>query len=187
MKRKRRRVDSFLKEHSKINESSNLLVNLPERIQVEVSEKYSVTNRVYKLLESVFEMKLAEDKHKVRDIIINHIDEKYYNKILDKKEPREILAKLKEYKRLETKVTSVSARKDLYEIRYNLKREKTVEFWDKFEEKIRMYENVPDAGKMPEKEQRDIFMHAGIDAVPGIEVLNCLNRQTTGNDVPYQD
>ena len=45
------------------------------------------------------ETKLVDDKHKVRDIIIiNHI-EKCYAKIFDIKEPREILVKLKEYKR----------------------------------------------------------------------------------------
>ena len=64
----------------------------------------------------VSEDKLVNDIHKVRDIIINHIVEKYYAKILDINDPREILSKLKEYKRLETRVMSVSARKDLYEI-----------------------------------------------------------------------
>ena len=103
------------------------------------------------------EDKLANDKHKVRDIIINHIDEKYYAKILDIKKPREILIKLKEYKRLETRITSVSVRKDLYEMKFNPKREKAAEFWDKFEEKIRMYENVPDASRMPEKEKGDFL------------------------------
>ena len=81
----------------------------------------------------------------------------------------------------------------MYELKLNSKREKAFEFWDKFEEKIRMYENVPDAGifqkgrfwHLPEKEKRDIFMHAVIDAVPGIEVFNCLNRQSTGQDVSY--
>ena len=118
-------VDSFLKERSKIDENLNSIANLPERIKVEVCEKYSGTNRVYKLsannkfemfddylkselrtkkleyilndeqTEGVSETKLTDDKHKVRDIIINHIDEKYYNKILDIKEPREVLSKLK--------------------------------------------------------------------------------------------
>ena len=82
-------------------------------------------------------------------------------------------------------MTSVSARKDLYEMKFNPKKEKAAEFWDNFEEKIRMYENVPDAGKMPEKEKRDIFINAVIESVPGIEVFNCLNRQTTGQDVSY--
>ena len=162
------RVDSFMKEHSKVNENSNSIVNLSDKIQVEVFEKYSGTNRVYKLTasskfelfddylkselrtkkleyvlsaeqtENVSETKLAGDKHKVRDIIINHIDEKYYAKILDLKEPREILVKLKEYTRLETRVTRVSARKGLYEMRFNPKREKAPEFWDKLKEKVRI-------------------------------------------------
>ena len=38
---------------------------------------------------------------------------------------------------------------------------------------------------MSEKEKRDILMNAVIETVPGIEVFNCLNRQTTGQDVPY--
>ena len=102
------RVDSFLKEHSRLNESLNSQLNISDKIQVEVIEKYSGINRVYKLTAaSKFEMfedyliselktkkleyvirdeqttnvsedKLTNDKHKVRDIIINHIDEKYY-------------------------------------------------------------------------------------------------------------
>ena len=42
-------------------------------------------------------------------------------------------------------------------MRFNPKREKAAEFWNKFEEKIRMYENVPDAGKMPEKQKRHFY------------------------------
>ena len=133
----------------------------------------------------VSEDKLINDKHKVRDIIINHIDEKYYAKILEIKEPREIVNKLKEYKRLETRATSVSARKDLYEMRFNPEKEKAAEFWRNFEDKIRTYENVPDAGKMPEKEKRDIFLHAIINAVLGIEVFNCPNRQTRARRVLF--
>ena len=43
------RVDSFLKEHSRLNESLNSHVNLTDKIQVEVIEKHSGTNQVYKL------------------------------------------------------------------------------------------------------------------------------------------
>ena len=41
-----------MKEHSKVNESSNSIVNLTDKIQVEVFKKYSGTNRVYKLTAS---------------------------------------------------------------------------------------------------------------------------------------
>ena len=76
-------------------------------------------------------------------------------------------------------MAGVSARKDLYEMRFNSKREKAARFWEKFEEKIRMYESIPDAGKMPEEEKKDTFMHAVIDVVPGIEVFVSTNRQQT--------
>ena len=48
-----------------------------------------------------------------------------------------------------------------------------------------MYEKVPDAGKMSDKEKRDIFMHTVIDVVRGIEGFNYSSRQTTGQDVSY--
>ena len=209
------RVNTILRERSKLNESSNT-VNLTDRIQVEVTEKLSGTNRAYKLTANIkFEMfedylrselktkrleyiidekehvnvpenKLTDDKNRVRDIIINHIDTKYYSKIIDLKEPREIVNKLKEYKRLETRMTSVLARKNLYDLKFNPKKERAAEFWDKFEEKVKEYESVPDAGKMTEKEKRDIFMHAVVESVPGVEVFNCLSRQTTGKDVTYE-
>ena len=39
---------------------------------------------------------------------------------------------------------------------------------------------------MTQKEKRDIFMHAVVESVPGVEVYNCLNRQTTGKDATYE-
>ena len=46
---------------------------------------------------------------------------------------------------------------------------------------------MPDADKMTEKEKRDIYMHAIVESVPGVEVFNCLSQQTTGKDVMYCD
>ena len=91
--------------------------------------------------------------------------------------------KLKEYKILETRTTSVSARIDLHVLKYSPKIEIAAEFWNKFEEKVKIYGNVPDAGNMLEK--RDIYMHAVNESVPGVEVFNCLSKQTTGRDVSY--
>ena len=126
-------------ERNRLNESVITNNNLTDKIQVEVTQKISGTNRVYKLtanlkfemfkdylrselktkrLEyildkdkcaSVSETKLTDDKERVRDIIINHIDIKYYTKIVELREPHEMLKILREYKRLETRLTSVSA------------------------------------------------------------------------------
>ena len=136
--------------------------------------------------DNVSETKLTDDKERVRDIIINHIDIKYYTKIVELREPQEILNKLNDYKRLETRVTSVSARKDLYSLKFNPKKKRAAEFWDKFEEKVKVYENIPEAGKITEKEKRDIFMHAIVESVSGVEVYNCLSRQATGKDATYE-
>ena len=43
-----------------------------------------------------------------------------------------------------------------------------------------------EAGKMTEKEKRDIFMHAVVESVQCIDVFHCLSRQTTGKDATYE-
>lgn len=64
------------------------------------------------------------DKHKVRDVIINRMEIKCYSKILELKEPKEILAKLREYKRLEIKTTGVKVKRELFNLKYNPKRKR---------------------------------------------------------------
>ena len=71
-----------------------------------------------KICESIDSDKVKEDKHKIRDILINHLDLTYYNRILDLKDPREIINKLKEYKRLESRSNSISAKRDIYNMKF---------------------------------------------------------------------
>ena len=53
----------------------------------------------------------------VRDIIINHLDEEYHARILNIKDPRVVLEKLKEYKRCETNITQSSVKTWLYQLK----------------------------------------------------------------------
>lgn len=86
-----------------------------------------------------------KEKHKfrVRDILINRIDKVYHTLILHIKDPIEITNKLREFKRGEVNLTSVSVRKQLYSIQYDAKRESAIKFLDRFEEIILNYEIIP--------------------------------------------
>ena len=66
----------------------------------------------------------TRNKYRVRDIIINRIDQIYYSKISSVIEPVEIINKLKEIKRCETNLSSVAIRKQLYDMQYVPSREK---------------------------------------------------------------
>ena len=55
----------------------------------------------------------------------------YYKKLLDVKEPNEILKKIKDIRRIETNTTDISVRKKLYKIKQS-KKEKVSEFCDFF-------------------------------------------------------
>ena len=101
--------------------------------------------------------KLTQEKHKVRDIIINHIELNYYSKITELIEPIEIIDKLKESKKLESRTTRLSARNDLNSLRYNRDKQTVAEFWNLFEEKVQIYESTPRA-KLTELEKKDLFV-----------------------------
>lgn len=62
-------------------------------------------------LNTMSKKKIERDKHKVRGIIINNIDEKYYIKILELTGPEEIMSKIKVHKKLEIRTTSAAVRK----------------------------------------------------------------------------
>lgn len=155
-----------MNEKTRINDSGNSIAKLSETIQVEVFEKVTDIHRQYKLtgntrfgifdyyllsqlkmkkidyilkengLSSVDKTKRQDDEHRVRYIIINHIDEKYYTKIVELKDPREILNKIRNYKRLE-KLTTVATRKEFNTLKFNPKKEKAFHFYENFEERLK--------------------------------------------------
>ena len=61
------------------------------------------------------------------------------------KDPVKMLNKIKEIKRCENNISFVSLRKQLYNIQYLPYEEKAADFWDKFEEIISNYNNIPNA------------------------------------------
>lgn len=75
-------------------------------------------------------------KNIIKDVIINRLDSKYHQKIIELKD---ILLEIKETKRLETNMTHVTIRQKLYNIK-KLQKEKAVDFFDRFDNIIREYE-----------------------------------------------
>ena len=100
--------------------------------------------------ENISENKMLKRKSLVRDIIISYIDENYHKRILNLKDPKEILTKLKSYKKSECNVTHASVRARLYQIK--MKRdEKVYDFCERFEFIIREYETCEDAITLTEQ------------------------------------
>lgn len=61
---------------------------------------------------------LSEQKFKVRDILINHLDSNYHAKVMQFQDPKQILSKLAEIKRCEVNINSHTVRKQLYNMKY---------------------------------------------------------------------
>ncbi|CAB0037104.1 unnamed protein product [Trichogramma brassicae] len=112
---------------------------------------------------------LEKDKIRVRDIIINRIDMSYYTKVSHLRDPIELLKKIKELKFSETSITPSVLRKRLNSIKYQPHREKASEFWDRFDDLVRMYNRIPDVQKLTEIDIRDALFDAIVSALPGVK------------------
>ena len=104
----------------------------------------------------------AKEKHKfkVRDILINHIDNEYHAKVMDIKDPVMLLNKIKEIKLSEVNTTSSTLRRQLYNMNYKPEKERAVDFIDKFEEIVRNYNNLSGIQTLSADEIRDAFYNA---------------------------
>lgn len=63
--------------------------------------------------------------------------------------------------------------------------ETSMQFWDHFEDRIRSYENMPEATTLPDSEKRNAFYNAIIVAVPEIQILVFIYKAQTGKSLSY--
>ncbi|CAB0028802.1 unnamed protein product, partial [Trichogramma brassicae] len=93
----------------------------------------------------------------------------YYTKVSHLRDPIELLKKIKELKFSETSITPSVLRKRLNSIKYQPHREKASEFWDRFDDLVRMYNRIPDVQKLTEIDIRDALFDAIVSALPGVK------------------
>ncbi|XP_067204522.1 uncharacterized protein [Linepithema humile] len=122
--------------------------------------------------------KTMKEKNIIRDIIINRLDSKYHQEIIELKDPKDILLKIKEIKRLETNMTHVTVKvQKLYSIKKSQK-EKAVDFFDRFDNIIREYEICNSEIELTEKEIRAAFYNAVSDSSPELRTAYIVKGQT---------
>ena len=120
----------------------------------------------------------SKNKFRVRDILINRLEPKYYSRVTGIQDPQEIVQKLKEIKRSETNLTSVVIRKQLYALQYDVGKETASEFIEKFEDITRNYENLDGTKGFTDEEKRDAFYNAIMMSVPEIQSVEFMTKST---------
>ena len=126
----------------------------------------------------------VKEKHKfgVQDIIINRIDQGYQAKVVEIQEPIELLKHIKEIKRNETNVTSMTLCRQLYSLQYNPSKEKASVFIDRFEDVVRAYNNLTEVEDLPEIEKKDAFYSVVVSVVPQIINIDFMTKSMAGNN-----
>ncbi|XP_011696619.1 PREDICTED: uncharacterized protein LOC105455195, partial [Wasmannia auropunctata] len=136
--------------------------------------------------ESLDEETRASCNEVVRDIMINHMDENYHNKVIGIRDPREIVLKLKEVKRIENNVTSSSVRARLYQTKMR-KNETMFDFAERFEAIIREYDNCEGTVPLGIEEKRAAFYQAVVGQVSELRVVNLFSKKMNGIDMSYEE
>ncbi|XP_051168426.1 uncharacterized protein LOC127286153 [Leptopilina boulardi] len=130
---------------------------------------------------------LTNQKFKVRDILINHLDSNYHAKVMQYQDPKQILDKLAEIKRCEVNINSHTVRKQLYNMKYIFGKNTASEFCEKFEDTIRSYENSQGSVPFSEDEKRDTFFNAVMISVPSVQTIEFVSKNTKGKSVTYEE
>ncbi|KAL1509337.1 hypothetical protein ABEB36_004093 [Hypothenemus hampei] len=146
--------------------------------ELQSNDLLDVIDDSIKNTENYSEYMIQKRKGLVRDIIINHIDENYHKRILNEKEPKEILKRLKLFKKGESNVTHTSVRARLYQIKMGTE-EKVIDFCERFHSIVREYESTEDAVPLTEQEKRSSFYQAVSGVIPELRNADLIRRQTS--------
>lgn len=136
--------------------------------------------------ENIDEITKERDRHKVRETIINHLDENYHSQVVTLTDPSEILDKIKRLKRYENNESSVTIRRQLYTMRYQSGQEKPAEFQERFDNVIRAYECLPDVAPLSDTEKRDAFLSAIMGSVPEVFTADFVAKSNSGKGMTYE-
>ncbi|XP_045474683.1 uncharacterized protein LOC123680695 isoform X2 [Harmonia axyridis] len=122
----------------------------------------------------------------VRDIIINRIDENYHKKILNIRDPVEIIRILRSSRKCESNVTHTSVRSRLYSIK--MERHETVDdFCERFDSIVREYEACEDVIELTAQEMRSAFYQAVSPVTPELRNADLIRRQTSNQEMTLDE
>ena len=175
----------YIKRKFTLNNRSDLDVWL-DQLNSELSE-YELTeyiNNPEKFRDDVTE-KTIKMKNKIRSIILSHVDTNYYKKLLNIKDPHEILKKIREIRRIETNTTDITVRQKLYKIKKSNK-VNVSEFCDRFNEIIKEYDTYDTKIPLSEEEIKAAFYNAVCDSSQELRSTYLIKSQT-GSQMTNQD
>lgn len=122
----------------------------------------------------------------VRDIIINRLDGHYHRKILKINDSKEIIEKLKEFKKIEYNVSDANIRFELYNIRKG-KKEKLDDFNERFDAIIRKYDSCGSTIPLSEVEITSAFYNAVTGSYPELKFVSVFKRQQEKKDLSIDE
>uniref|UniRef100_A0A6V7JTF3 Retrotransposon gag domain-containing protein n=1 Tax=Bracon brevicornis TaxID=1563983 RepID=A0A6V7JTF3_9HYME len=132
------------------------------------------------------EQTILKGRQTVREIITGRLDDKYYKKVLNIKDPSSILQSLKDSKKVENNVTHTSVRAKLHQLKLQ-PNEAIGDYCKKFDNIVTEYENCDNAVPLTEEEKSSAFYQAISNAVPEIRAADLIHRKTAKTSITIDE
>ena len=117
---------------------------------------------------------------------MNHLYEYYHKKILNLKDAKEIINKIREFRKVEANITASLVRAQLYRLKIN-KNEKINVFCDRFDTMIREYESCDTSVPVSEEEKRSAFYKAVLCDNSELRLAYLIRRQTDNKEMTLDE
>ncbi|KAL7290503.1 hypothetical protein TKK_0015277 [Trichogramma kaykai] len=95
----------------------------------------------------------------IKDIIVSRVDKSFQHKIISMRDPVEILKKIKETRAIESNTNSFDLKCDIFEMRMK-KGEKVSDFVDRFEKRIKIYNESEPEEPLSDHDKSSAFFRA---------------------------
>ena len=136
--------------------------------------------------ENLSEIKTLKRKNIVRGLIIRHLDESYHKRVISVSDPREIIHRLRGFRRNVSNMTHSSVRTKLYQIKMT-KDEKVNDFCERFDSIIREYEACEDTVPLTEQEIRSAFYQAVSSTIVELRNADLMFRQSHKKEMSLEE
>ncbi|KAL7292885.1 hypothetical protein TKK_0013555 [Trichogramma kaykai] len=122
----------------------------------------------------------------VQSLIISRVDKSYQSKLINIKDPHELLSKIKEIRKVENNLNVYSLKKDIYNITMK-KNESANDFCNRFDNMLKLYDSCDPKDKFTEYDKAAAFYNATQERCTELRSLVKLRKLNHENELTIEE
>ncbi|CAB0041194.1 unnamed protein product [Trichogramma brassicae] len=129
---------------------------------------------------------VKKSKSIVQSLIISRVDKSYQSKLINIKDPHELLSKIKEIRKVENNLNVYSLKKDIYNIKMK-KNESANDFCNRIDNMLKLYDSCDPKDKFTEYDKAAAFYNATQERCTELRFLVKLRKLNNENELTIEE